>query len=332
MVRVFISKENPELFEKADNLVLDQAVGINGTFKKGSIYAKSIVEPGIPQTTAIKKCNEDINVAFIGDLHVGSKLFLEKEFLNFVSWINGEYGSDRHKALAEKTRYLFVVGDLIDGVGIYPGQESELSIKSVYEQYGKVAQLFSKIRNDIKILVIPGNHDALRLAEPQPRLCPEFAKPLYDLVNLTMLTNPGYVRIHKTAEYEGLKVLIYHGFGFDYYFGSVESIRKNGGYRRPDLLMKLLLEKRHLIPSHGCTPFIPDPKEDPMIIKDVPDIFVSGHIHYTCVGNAGNVVLVSASAWQAKTSFQEKLGHEPEPCRVPVFNLKTRKINVLRFG
>ncbi|HDP73535.1 MAG TPA: hypothetical protein ENN46_01080 [Candidatus Woesearchaeota archaeon] len=332
MVRVFISKENPELFSKAENLVLDQAVGINGTYKNGAIYAKSIIEPGIPQAAPIKKCNEDINVAFIGDLHVGSNLFLEKEFMAFVSWINCSYGSDKHKALAEKTRYLFVVGDLIDGVGIYPGQESELSIKSVYKQYEKVAELLSKIRKDIRIIIIPGNHDALRLAEPQPRLYKEFAGQLYALENVVMLTNPGYVKIHKSKEFEGLKVLLYHGFGFDYYFSSVESIRKNGGYHRPDLLMKMLLEKRHLIPSHGCTPFIPDPNEDPMLIKEIPDVFVTGHIHYTCVSNIGNTVLLSASAWQDKTSFQEKLGHDPEPCRVPVLNLKTRKINVLRFG
>jgi len=41
--------------------------------------------------------------------------------------------------------------------------------------------------------------------------------------------------------------------------------------------------------------------------------------------------MISGSCWQAKTSFQEKLGHEPEPARVPLVNLKTREIKILKF-
>ncbi len=41
--------------------------------------------------------------------------------------------------------------------------------------------------------------------------------------------------------------------------------------------------------------------------------------------------MISGSCWQAKTDFQEKLGHEPEPGRVPIVNLKTRAVKILDF-
>ena len=33
-----------------------------------------------------------------------------------------------------------------------------------------------------------------------------------------------------------------------------------------------------------------------------------------------------------KTAFQEKMGHTPEPCRVPIVNLQTRQVKILKFG
>ena len=44
------------------------------------------------------------------------------------------------------------------------------------------------------------------------------------------------------------------------------------------------------------------------------------------------VTMISCSCWQGKTTFQEKLGHKPEPARLPIVNLRTREIKVLRFG
>jgi len=63
----------------------------------------------------------------------------------------------------------------------------------------------------------------------------------------------------------------------------------------------------------------------------VPDIFVSGHMHKASVGAYRGVMLISASCWQDKTDFQEKVGVEPEPCRVPLINLQTREVRMLRF-
>ncbi|MEK6899563.1 MAG: DNA polymerase II small subunit, partial [Nanoarchaeota archaeon] len=76
----------------------------------------------------------------------------------------------------------------------------------------------------------------------------------------------------------------------------------------------------------------PGHKEDPLLIKKIPDFFISGHIHYSKVAEYKGITMISGSCWQGTTSFQEKLGHQPEPARVPVVNLNTRQVRVLKFG
>ena len=124
---------------------------------------------------------------------------------------------------------------------------------------------------------------------------------------------------------------MYHGYSFDYYVANVESIRTGGGYQRADLIMKFLLKRRHLAPSFESTPYFPGHRQDPLLITKIPDFFVTGHIHYSSVANYKSVTMISCSCWQGKTTFQEKLGHKPEPARLPVVNLKTREVKVLRF-
>jgi DNA polymerase II small subunit len=149
--------------------------------------------------------------------------------------------------------------------------------------------------------------------------------------NVTMLSNPSYVNIHSSDSFSGFDVLLYHGYSFDYYVANVDMIRNQGGYDRADLIMRFLLKRRHLAPTHKSTLYIPDTQKDPLVIDKIPDFFVTGHIHKCSVSTYRNVTLISGSCWQSKTAFQEKVGHNPEPCRVPLVNLKTRAIKILRF-
>jgi DNA polymerase II small subunit len=126
--------------------------------------------------------------------------------------------------------------------------------------------------------------------------------------------------------------MLYHGYSFDFYVAEVQSIRDNGGYDRADLLMKFLLQKRHLAPSYTSTPYVPDTNSDFLVIDKVPDFFVSGHIHKAAAAKYKDVTLISGSCWQSKTSFQEKVGHNPEPSKVPIVNLQTRHVKILKFG
>ena len=126
--------------------------------------------------------------------------------------------------------------------------------------------------------------------------------------------------------------MIYHGYSFDYYVANVDSIRRQGGYERADLIMKFLLQRRHLAPAHTSTLILPDSSVDPLFIGIVPDIFATGHIHRTSVSDYKGIVLINSSCWQGKTKFQERLGHTPQPSRVPVFNLKTGSTKIINFG
>ena len=149
--------------------------------------------------------------------------------------------------------------------------------------------------------------------------------------NVIMINNPGNVNIHASENFDGFNILLYHGYSFDYYVANVDSIRNGGGYDRADLIMKLLLQKRHLAPSHSSSLYIPYRNEDPLIINKIPDIFVSAHLHKSNLSSYNNITTISCSCWQSKTAFQEKMGHNPDPCKVPIINLKTREIKVLRF-
>ncbi|MFH1637741.1 MAG: DNA-directed DNA polymerase II small subunit [Candidatus Woesearchaeota archaeon] len=331
-IKVVLRKDNKEMGKAINELVLDEVVGITGVADNGIVFAREIYFPDIPYSKELKKSPDEVHAAFISDFHVGSNMFLPSQLERFISWINGNVGTDEQKKTALKVKYIFVAGDLVDGVGIYPEQDNELVIKEIKEQYKECARYLSMIRKDVKIIVCGGNHDALRLAEPQPVLDIRFAAAISELPNVTVVSNPSYVNIHASDGFPGFDVLMYHGYSFDYYASNVDSIRTAGGYDRVDLIMELLLRKRHLCPTHSSTLYIPDQDRDPLIIEKIPDFFVTGHIHRSKVSSYKNVTTVCCSCWQAKTAFQEKTGHNPEPARVPIVNLQTRMVKIFKFG
>ncbi|MBI2134054.1 DNA-directed DNA polymerase II small subunit [Candidatus Woesearchaeota archaeon] len=329
-IAVLVNKNKQSIFDLAKDLVYDEIVGVSGTCAGDVIFANNIILPDIP-SSELRKSPEDGYAVFLSDLHVGSKKFLSDEFSRFLKWICGKSGSDEQKEIARKTKYVFIVGDLVDGVGVYPGQEEELEITDIYDQYRVCAELLSKIPSDKRIIISPGNHDSMRISEPQPAFYGEMPAPILKLDNVTAVSNPALVNIDRSADFPGIDVLMYHGYSFDYYVANVESIRTRGGYDRADLIMKFLLQRRHLAPSHSSTLYLPD-SVDNLVVSRVPDIFVTGHIHKAAVSGYKHVTLISSSCWQSKTSFQEKMGHHPQPARVPVVNLNTREIKVLKFS
>lgn len=333
-IKLISTKSKPSLFNEAKELVVDEVVGICGTFQDTVLFVDKIIWPDVPASSELKKKGEgeEEYAIFLSDIHVGSALFLREEFERFLQWVNGHAGNDEQREIARRVKYIFIVGDLVDGIGVYPAQEAELEIKNITEQYAEFTRLVARIPSTKQIIMCPGNHDVVHIAEPQPALYKEYSPELFQLPNLTFVTNPAMVNIARTETFPGFDVLMYHGYSFDYYVANVESIRNGGGYQRADLIMKFLLKRRHLAPAFKSTPYFPGHAEDPLLIKRVPDFFVTGHIHYSSVANYKGITMISCSCWQGKTTFQEKLGHKPEPARLPIVNLKTREIKVLRFG
>ena len=332
-INILITKTKTELFNLGKDVLRDEVIGVYGAVGDKIVFVENLYLPDVPLNREFKKSPDEAYVIFISDLHIGSKKFLSQGFEKFLSWLNGETGSEEHKEIVKKVKYLFVVGDLIDGVGIYPGQEDHLLIREVKGQYDEAARFLSRVPSNITIILSPGNHDAMRIAEPQPTLSKEYAKNLWNMPNVMMVTNPAVVNIHASDNFPGFDVLVYHGYSLTFYGDQVDSLRTSGKNVSDRAIhsMKYLLQRRHLAPTHTSTLYIPDIEKDNLVIDSVPDIFVCGHIHKAAVMNYKNVQLICSSCWQAKTDFQEKMGHEPDPCRVPLLNLQTRQVKMLNF-
>jgi DNA polymerase II small subunit len=56
----------------------------------------------------------------ISDLHFGSKYFMEDAWNRFLAWVNCE--SEDPSGLSSGLKYIVIAGDIVDGIGIYPGQ------------------------------------------------------------------------------------------------------------------------------------------------------------------------------------------------------------------
>ncbi len=330
-IKAIVSQSKSDLIDIAKNMVLDEVVGVVGTNGNKVLFVNSILLPDVPLGKELKKCPDDVYAIFLSDIHYGSTDFLAEDFEKFLRWISGSEGSEKQKQIAEKVKYIFIAGDLVEGISVYPNQDEELLVHNIYDQYSQCAELIKRIPKDKKIIICPGNHDSGRIAEPQTPISREYAAPFYDLPNVTMVSNPAIINIHKKSGFPGFDVLMYHGYSFDHFVANVDELRNKGGYDRADLVMKFLLQRRHLAPTHTSTLYVPSMEEDPLFISRIPDFFATGHIHKTSVASYKNITLICGSCWQKMTSFQEKVGHHPEPSRVPIVNLRTREVKILRF-
>ncbi|MEJ2267754.1 MAG: metallophosphoesterase [Nanoarchaeota archaeon] len=325
-MRVLINKNKPELFEKAENITLDSVLGFKGTGKREILFASDVIFPD-SMLFERKKSPFDENVLFLGDLHFGSKLFLKNNFLKFIDYVNCKIPNTPE---AEKVKYIFLVGDIITGVGNYPNQEEDLEIYDLEEQFLQLSEILKKIRKDITIIISPGNHDCVRIMEPQPVLDEKFAWALYDMENVIITTNPALVNIGAKGNFEGFNVLTYHGFSFTYYAGNIPKLLQKRAMNCPEEIMKYLLINRHLAPTHASVQFFPL-EDDALIIKKVPDIFVAAHTHKSGVSSYNNTLIISTSCWEEMTPYQEKFGNKPDHCKVPMLNLKKGVVKILDF-
>jgi len=325
-INVLINKDKKELAEKLEDVALDCVLGFKCSGNREILFANDIVFPEVILSERKRSPVEEYAL-FIGDLHFGSKRFLKDGFLKFIDYLNGKFSEDKEYL---KIKYLFLVGDVITGVGNYPNQEFDLEIVNIENQFIALAELLGKIRKDIKIIISPGNHDGVRVMEPQPVLDEKYAWAIYELENVIVTPNPSYINIGCKNGFSGWDVLTYHGFSFPYFAGTISHLIKKRAMNCPEEIMKFLLKHRHLAPTHGSTQYYPA-GDDGLIIKKIPDIFVSAHTHKCGVSTFNNILVISTSCWEAMTPYQEKFGNIPDHCKVPMVNLKTRAVKILDF-
>ena len=316
-------KNNRETLQMANEVVLDEIVGIRGQLSKNGdlLVIRSVVYPDISIQNERHKADVPVFVAFLSDIHVGSKQFMENEWQAFLRWINGEMGNSRQRDVAGKIKYVVIPGDVVDGIGIYPEQDKELAIVDVYRQYEALAEQLGLIPDHISMIMQPGNHDAVRPAEPQPT----FEKEIQDLfsgMNMTFVGNPCYFSLY------GVEVLAYHGQSLLDYATNIQHLK----YNEPVEIMKTMLRKHHLAPTYGgYTPLAPE-HIDYMVIDRIPDIFVTGHVHLAQISDYRGVTLMNASSWQAQTTYQKMLNFIPDSAKLPIVDLKTGNVTMMDFS
>lgn len=69
-----------------------------------------------------------------------------------------------------------------------------------------------------------------------------------------------------------------------------------------------------------------------MVIDEVPDIFVTGHVHHTGLADYRGVTMINSSAWQSQTEFQKMHNTVPDPCKILMVHLGTGKVRVVKFN
>ncbi len=294
-----------------NELVLeDEVLGVIGsisnTGKDPVLFADEVIRPDIPYKMIDEQKKDPVFVASLSDIHVGSKTFRENDFMKMVSWIKSSSEE------ASQLKYLILSGDVVDGIGVYPGQDKDLEILNPYEQYEKLAEYVNVIPEDVNIFIMPGNHDIVRLAEPQPVFSQKIKNFFND--NVTLLPNPYNLVL------ENKNVLVYHGMSLN----DMIELVPGASYASVGSSIEELLKRRHLAPVYGGkTPIIPS-KRDYHVIEQVPDIFITGHIHSFSQGNYRGVRYINASTWQSQTDYQKMMNFSPNPSIMTLFDLNSK--------
>ncbi len=312
------SQRAKELFAKSTYIVNDEVIAVRGKVTGPFVIANELLWPDVPIKTP-KRVEDGVAIAFVSDVHVGSKLFMEKSFSRMISWLNGGI-DDKTRDLAGRVKYLVVAGDVADGIGVYPNQDRDLAVLDMYTQYRMFFEYMDAIPDYIHVFVMAGNHDAVQRAEPQPPLGQDLIGD-FKKDNIHIVSNPSMLNLH------GLDVLAYHGTSLDSIISAVPGM----SYAKPELAMVEVLKRRHLSPIYAGNIIVPS-RSDNLVIDPVPDILHMGHIHKNGVANYHGVSVINSGTWQARTDFQVRQGHIPTPCILPVYDSKTQTVVTIDFN
>ena len=312
-IDVFVRKDDP-----ASAVIMnDDVLGVSGRFDKSGgemFWVDRVIYPDILPNHQNKGGPEfdPVSVAFISDLHMGSNQFLEAEWDSMVKWLNS--GDE----IADNIKWLVLSGDIIDGIGVYPGHEENICIANSFDQYEFCARKLDALPDHITPVILPGNHDAVRPAEPQPMLEPSVQQKFNSAIQVG---NPARINL------SGLDILSYHGKGIDDMVPRVEHIT----YEQPQEAMKMMLQKRHLAPMWGERNALSPEEEDQMVIRTPPDLFVTGHTHAHAVEWYRGIPLVVSSTFQGQTDFMDMMGYQPKKGFLTIYNIRNREFKVKGF-
>jgi len=303
--------------ELVDELLLDEVIAVEGSLSDdgGVLFVDSLHFPDVPRTFEPRTADRHVRAALVSDVHVGSREFMADAWSRFADWL--------HTEDAAEVEYLLLAGDMVEGVGVYPDQDEELSIVDIYDQYEAFSEHLKEVPGDVEVVMIPGNHDAVRLAEPQPGFDAEL-REIMSAHDPRIVSNPSTVTI------EGVSVLMYHGVSLDEVIAELPE--EKASYDHPHRAMYQLLKKRHVAPQFGGHTRIAPEAKDYLVVDEVPAIFHTGHVHKLGWGKYRNVLAVNSGCWQAQTTFQKSVNIDPDGGYAPVVDLDTLELTVYDFN
>jgi DNA polymerase II small subunit len=306
-----------EFASAVDTMLHDEVVGVEGTLADdgGIMFVDAVHFPDVPRNHEPSTADRHVQAALISDVHVGSEEFRADAWERFADWL--------HTPEAEPVEYLLIAGDMVEGVGVYPGQDEELDVVDIYEQYEAFAEYLKSVPGDLEVVMIPGNHDAVRLAEPQPG----FDEELRDIMSAhdaRIVGNPA------TVEVEGVSVLMYHGMSLDEVIAEFPD--EEASYDDPHHAMYHLLQKRHVAPKFGGKNRIAPEERDYLVMDEVPDVFHTGHVHKLGYGTYRDVLSINSGCWQAQTDFQKSVNIDPDVAYAPIVDLDTLELTIRQFA
>ena len=313
----FLVMKDREYVDLVDELLCDEVIAMEGTLAddSGIAFVDSMYFPDVPRTHEPSTADRHVQAALISDVHVGSDEFMEDAWNRFADWL--------HTDAAARVEYLLIAGDMVEGVGVYPNQDEELEIVDIYDQYEAFNEHLKSVPGDLEIVMIPGNHDAVRLAEPQPGFDDEL-REIMSAHDSRIVSNPSMV------ELEGVSILMYHGVSLDEVIAELPA--EKASYDEPHKAMYQLLKKRHVAPQFGGHTRLAPEERDYLVIEDVPDVFHTGHVHKLGFGKYHDVLSINSGCWQSQTDFQKSVNIDPDSGFAPIVDLDTLDVTVQKFS
>ena len=283
-----------DLLSKMENILLDSFVIMDVERGGRGFMAKDFWCLDIP-SKEMKRIKDELYVAVTSDLHLGKEGFVEDLFSDMIEWFVKM--DDR---TSKRVCCLIINGDVVD---IYAHEKGE-----VKASYLKLLTYLKQLPDSIIKVIIPGECDATRPALPQPSIFSSYIEQI-PIPNLYLLGNPSMISINT------IKFLLFHGQSLVDVSSQIPSIDK----RNVAKLGRILLKLRHLAPTYGGdTPIAPE-KEDLLVIKEVPDVFILGHMHMGSEDFYKNTIILSLPSWLKDD--------EAWPGRLALINLSTMEID-----
>ncbi len=309
--------KDKDVADVVEELLLDECLAVEGTLADdgGLLFADAIHFPDVPRTYRPSTADRHVQAVLVSDLHIGSQEFAADAWDTFTDWL--------HTDEAAAVEYLLIAGDMVEGVGVYPEQDQELEIVDIYAQYEAFSERLKAVPGDIEIVMIPGNHDAVRLAEPQPGFDDEL-RTIMSAHDSRIVGNP------VTVSLEGVSILMYHGVSLDEVIAELPEAKAS--YDEPQRAMAQLLKKRHLAPQYGGHIRLAPEDQDYLVIDEIPDVFHAGHVHKVGWGEYHNILTINTGCWQEQTAFQRSVNIDPDIGFAPVLDLDTLDLTVRKFS